>query len=195
MSVRIKQKDNGYEKMRERLRLAAKGSGVSVGVHASEGGGQHGDVASGITKDSAGRHHLNGKFISEKKATELKAKASKASHATVLDVAYWNEFGLGVPQRAFLRTWFEQADAQNRNLMRNAMKLVIRGGKTLDEALELVGLKLAGDLQKAIAGHSLGLQEDSPETVKRKGSSTPLIDSGQLRQSITHLMRGSGNPP
>jgi hypothetical protein len=191
VSVRIVSKDNGYEKMRELLKAASKGAGVSVGVHAAEGAEQHGNAAARITTDSGGRHHLDGKFISKGKADALRAKANQQSSVTVLDIATFHEFGLGVPERPWLRAWYDQSGAENQERLRTAMKLVIKGSKTLEEALELVGLKMAGELQQAIASQSLGLQADSPETVKQKGSSTPLIDKGQFRQSITHLVRGS----
>jgi len=33
---------------------------------------------------------------------------------------------------------------------------------------------------------------NSPRTVKRKGSDRPLIDTGQLRKSITYVIRNTG---
>jgi hypothetical protein len=159
VSVRVKDKDNGYKKLRATLKDASKGGGVSVGVHADEGAEQH------------------------------KSDEPGAAPVTVLDVAIWNEFGLGVPARPFLSNWYAQADSANREALRKAMRLVVTGKMTLQQALDLVGLKFAGGLQKAIAGQTLGLLANAPETIARKGSSTPLIKDGQLRQSITHLVR------
>lgn len=156
MSARIRDIDHGFAAMRKRLAEAAKGAGVSVGVHANEGDAQH--------KEPAGEKPV-----------------------TVLDVAIWNEFGLGVPERSFLRAWVDENDSLNREKLRRAVQLVIRGEMTLERALELVGLSMVGGIQKEIAR---GIPpENAAETVKRKSSSTPLIDTGQLRQSITYLVK------
>lgn len=157
MSVKVRDTDHGYRKMRANLKQASKGGGVSVGIHAQEGAGEH------------------------------KSKEPDASPVTVLDVALWNEFGLGVPERSFLRAWVDENASQNREKLRKAMLLVVRGERTLEQALDLIGLSMQGGLQQKIAA---GVPPpNAPETVARKGSSTPLIDTGQLRQSVTFLVR------
>lgn len=106
---------------------------------------------------------------------------------TVLDVAIVNEFGLGVPERSFIRSWFDENPGPNAELLRKAVKFVLTGQKTLPEAFELIGLKLTGEIQKRI---SRGIPPpNAPSTIAEKGSSKPLIDSGQLRSSITYLVR------
>lgn len=156
MSVRVVSKDHGYAKMRANLKAAAKGGGVSVGVHAAEGAAQ----AKG---------------------------SSEAEPATVLDVAYYNEFGLGVPERSFLRAWVDENASVNADKLRKAMQLVVKGQKTLPEALALLGLSFQGGIQKNMA---VGIPPpNAPATVAKKGSSTPLVDTGQLRQSITFQVR------
>lgn len=115
------------------------------------------------------------------------AQQHEGEPATVLDVAIWNEFGLGVPERSFIRAWVDENASENREKLRKAMAMVVRGQKTLEQALELIGLSFQGGVQKKIAA---GVPPpNAPETVARKGSSTPLINKGQMRQSVTYLVR------
>lgn len=164
MSVTFRETDRGFAKRVAQVKAAAKGAGMSVGVHAKEG------------------------------AAPKKAKKKGAEPLTVLDVAIINEFGLGVPERPFLRNWFDQNRAANMEALRRAIRLVLAGKMPLEQALELVGLKFVGGIQQAIARRTLGLKANAPETIAEKGSDTPLIDIGQLRQSLTHLVRGPRPP-
>lgn len=171
---------------------AAKGAGVTVGVHAQEGSGQHKSAAAAITHEASGRARLAGKFISKAREKELRARAA-TEEISILEVAIYNEFGLGVPERSFLRAWFDEHRSENEDALRNAVKLYLRGQKTLVEVLDLLGLKFQGGVQKKIAQ---GIAPpNAPSTIKEKGSSTPLIDTGQLRQSVTFLVRGGSSKP
>ncbi len=153
MTVRIKDADHGMRALLDRMREASKGAGISVGVHAQEGAQEH------------------------------KAKDGEVAPVTILDIALFNEFGLGVPERSFIRAWFDSASKENKEALERALKLVLKGGKTLPEALELVGLRFQGQIQKFIAA---GVPPaNAPATVAQKGSSKPLIDTGQLRDSVT----------
>lgn len=155
-ATKISDTDKGFHAFLERAREAAKGAGVSVGVHAAEG-----------------------------------AEAEEGG-LTVLDVAIFNEFGLGVPERSFLRAWIDENEAQNSELLRRAAKMALKGDKTLHEALELLGMKFAGGIQQRIAQ---GISPaNAPATIAKKGSDKPLIDTGQLRQAITHAVRGKEPP-
>lgn len=106
-----------------------------------------------------------------------------ADAATVLDVAYWNEFGLGVPERSFIRAWFDEAKPENLALAQTMLKRILHGSISLDDALAQMGALFAGRIQQKIAQ---GIPPpNAPATIALKGSSTPLVDSGQLRQSVT----------
>lgn len=159
MNARIKKVDRGYQKLLGSLADLKKGPGVSVGIHAKEGAVAH----------------------------KSPPKEEHPRELTVVDVAAIQEFGLGVPERSWLRDWFEEASEENRETLRRLALLVLKGQKTAEQALELAGLKFVGDMQKRI---SQGIPPpNAPSTIAAKGSSTPLIDSGQMRQSLSHLVR------
>ncbi len=117
------------------------------------------------------------------------AQEYEGGKATVLDVATFNEFGLGVPERSFLRDYVDQNEPKIRGYIR-ALALKIKEGKIDQQiGLERLGLKIVGEIQKRIAD---GIPPpNAASTIERKGSSKPLIDTEQLRSSITPKVVGS----
>lgn len=69
-----------------------------------------------------------------------------------------------------------------------ATKVVIEKKYNLRVALDRFGLWAVGEIQQRIAD---GIPPPNAQsTVDRKGSSTPLIETGQLRASIKHKVSG-----
>lgn len=107
---------------------------------------------------------------------------------TVLDVATFHEFGLGVPERSFLRGWFDENIERAKEAIRRLMVSVVEGKRTKEQALELFGQWLQGEIQKRIAE---GIPPPlAQSTIDKKGSSTSLVDTGQLRSSVTYKVEG-----
>lgn len=121
-------------------------------------------------------------------ADQGSAQKNKASAGlTVLDVASFHEFGLGVPERSFLRGYVDENKQRVRGMIKALAAQVDQGKLTQEMALERLGMTIVGEIQKRI---SQGIPPpNAPATIARKGSSTPLIDTGQLRSSITHKVR------
>ena len=107
---------------------------------------------------------------------------------TVADVASFHEFGRGVPERSFIRAYVDENRAKIEDRLRVMAKRVISGQlRSFEEGLELIGLRIQAEIQARIRGGiSPGL---SDATIESKGSSTPLIDTGQLLSSITYELR------
>ena len=57
--------------------------------------------------------------------------------------------------------------------------------------LKLSGAFLEGKIKEKITEGDPSWASLKPETIKRKGSSKPLIDTGKLRASITHKVENS----
>jgi len=111
--------------------------------------------------------------------------AANSGDATVAEVAAFHEFGLGVPRRSFLADWADENEAQIKADLKKIGEAVVTGKlPSIEVGLERYGLKSVGSIQQRISDGILPELEDA--TVARKGSSTPLIDTGQLRASITH---------
>lgn len=137
------------------------------------------------------RAALRARVASAVEVGVLGADAAKAYDGgdepiTVADVARWAEFGLGQPRRSWLKDTIEIKRAELLERMRAEAQAVARGERTKPEALTRIGLWIEGEIKQRIAN---GIDPPNAETtIERKGSSTPLIDTGQLRSSITHRL-------
>lgn len=108
------------------------------------------------------------------------------SGATVAEVAAMHEFGLGQEQRSFVRAYVDANEAQLNDDMRKIGQAVVSGQlSSTQQGLERFGLKVVGGMQTFISDGQVQ-PADKPATIARKGSSTPLLDDGILRSSITH---------
>lgn len=132
---------------------------ITVGIHGEEGGEMHGSDT--FAEDGA---------------------IERSSELTVADIGTIHEFGLGVPERSFIRAWFDEASDENRALLQSRLKLVIAGKLTPEQALERCALKFEAGVRRRIRARIPPPLAQS--TIDRKGSSTPLIDTGQLVSSI-----------
>lgn len=112
-----------------------------------------------------------------------KGGQTKESGATVAQIAEWAEFGIGQPPRSWLRAWIYENEAAILRVQREEYRRVLVGQQTKAKALARIGVWIVGQIQARIASGIQPKNEDS--TIARKGSSTPLIDTGQLRSSIT----------
>jgi hypothetical protein len=103
---------------------------------------------------------------------------------SVADVGAFHEFGTDdIPERSFVRGWFDEQGPENDRLIASAAKRVATGKAEIQQALDQVGAVMAGNMVARIRSGIAPELADS--TVSKKGSSTPLIDSGQLTQAIT----------
>lgn len=123
-------------------------------------------------------------------AVGVHAREGGATHreadTTVAELASWHEFGLGVPQRSFVRGWYDESQGEIARVLTGRMHAVAQG---LDPevALEQAALAFEGSMKERIADHIP--PPLAPSTVAAKGSSTPLVDSGQLRNAIRGKVR------
>jgi len=111
------------------------------------------------------------------------AAASYETGQTVGEIATIHEYGLGVPRRSFIRDAVDENEGKIKGRLRAVAKRQKEGRGDLKRDLEAVGLVIAGEMQTRIAR---GISPaNAPATIDAKGSDKPLIDTGQLRSSIT----------
>lgn len=113
------------------------------------------------------------------------APAESGDGISVLEVATIQEFGLGnVPARSFVRAWADEQKGENEAILKKLAESVVKGQNTTHSALDKAGLVFVASMRQRVRG---GIPPAlHPTTIARKGSSTPLIDTGQLVGSITH---------
>jgi len=84
---------------------------------------------------------------------------------------------INIPARPWLDVGVQSGSADYLEVIQNS------NGK-LDKALEVIGQIAVGKVQKYMI--DLRSPPNAPSTVKQKGSSNPLIDTGALVQSVTY---------
>jgi phage gpG-like protein len=118
--------------------------------------------------------------VQGREASEPKANGG----GTVVEIATIHEFGLGNnPRRSFIADGYDESIDEAKRRLKKAGIRIADGANPIVEA-ERFGLWAAGEYQERMArGIPPALK---PATIARKGSDKPLIDTGQLRSSITH---------
>lgn len=107
---------------------------------------------------------------------------------TVGDIGTFHEFGTQtVPQRSFVRGWFDERQDFIASTLRTQLAAVVAGKRPIEQAAERVALAVEGDMKQRILENIP--PPLSPVTVKRKGSSLALVDTGQLRNAIRAIVK------
>ena len=113
------------------------------------------------------------------------ASAKEPDGASTAMIAAVHEYGNEhVPERSFMRTSLQKNRGRYSALNEQNLKKVLNGGMSVDAALGQLGLMASSDIKEQIKNGSFAPLKQA--TIKRKGSSKPLIDTGQMRQSVTY---------
>ena len=98
-----------------------------------------------------------------------------------------NEFGTKrIPERSTLRAAFDESLPQTNKLVEKMYDAVVANTLTVKNALSIIGEFVTGKVQRKII--SLKTPPNAPSTLRAKYPKTnPLINKGQLVQSITHV--------
>jgi hypothetical protein len=104
------------------------------------------------------------------------------SQLTVAGVAYRNEYGVGVPERPFMRITIANSKENWFKMAAQIAKNQYKGVERVSTALRRLGLKM-------VQNHKATIRKgvpppNSPRTIARKGSSKTLIDTSQMINSI-----------
>ena len=91
--VKLKDVDHGYRELFRRVFADGPRVSVEVGIFSDEGAKEY------VPKADRG--------------------GAPAAPVTVLQVGLWNEFGLGVPERSFIRAYFDQQGPHLRALAKD----------------------------------------------------------------------------
>ncbi|MCY1690733.1 hypothetical protein OVA29_08695 [Exiguobacterium sp. SL14] len=88
-----------------------------------------------------------------------------------------------IPERSFIRAGFDAKEGEWRNKVDDILQNALTGGIPIESALDMLGLDL-GKIQEF--ARDLSSPPNSATTVKLKGSSNPLVDTGRLIGAIKH---------
>ena len=110
--------------------------------------------------------------------------------ATIASVQEYGSADGRIPERSFLRAGISDAEGQIKKVYEKFLPEAIDGKTDMNHIQSLVGEVAAGRIVERI---SEGIDPaNAASTVKAKGSSTPLIDTGHLRNSITYELSAKG---
>ena len=127
--------------------------------------------------------------------TEASRGSEEVNNAELLFIHTEGSPMRGIPARPVLQPAI--GDKQNNAIITQQMQKAAEGALAGDTAAFEQGLALAGTAAANAAkdwftNPENHWQENSPATIARKGSDRPLIDTGQLRRSITYVVDKDG---
>ena len=107
---------------------------------------------------------------------------------TYAQVAAYNELGTStIPSRPFMKQSWENHPDVVEGICAQA-KAVLDGGGDAQTVLNMIGTGLKGLMQQEIV--SGNFVPNAPSTIRKKGSATPLVDTGAMRQSVQYKIEG-----
>ena len=119
------------------------------------------------------------------------SQVEEGSDITVAEIAAIHEFGLGVPERSWLRAFVDENRDELSDMLAATAKLIAQGKYPADVAMNRFGLAVVGMVKKRIvAGIEPGLAESTKAEKMRvtggNAKDTPLIRFGQFISAIAH---------
>lgn len=104
---------------------------------------------------------------------------------TVGEVAEIHELGLGVPERSFIRAWFDENQQRIKKDLRNAARALARRRNKLSyrQLLEKLAAKYVIEIQENMLSIPPPLARS---TIDSKGHSMTLFHTGHLQKSISY---------
>lgn len=126
--------------------------------------------------------------------TTHRASKTETSELTNAEIGLRNEKGVyseGIPRRSFIEMPLVNNLGKNNAVAENVKSAFkgIEGGASAALSWKLaykrLGIFAESIIQKAFELHGPGWRPNRPMTVALKGSDSPLIDTAQLRKSIT----------
>lgn len=198
MAMKITDTDKGWKALRDRLKAAQGKPHVVVGVFGAKAAEPHvgsdktvAEIAAvhefGLTiQHPGGTAYLppamseGARFISNAGAAEYEARnGGKLPRTKPHDIP--------IPERSFLRGTVDEKATEIKRMAKRLAGAVVDGKYTVPKALETLGLYIQGLIRSRM---SAGIPPPlKAATIRRKGSSKPLIDKGQLRASIDFQVR------
>lgn len=167
---------------------ALKGKYITVGIH-----GDQGSQKKIIRTISASADLQDVRERLESAGVNIKGRLERHrldKNLTVEQVAAWNEFGTHddkgkqlIPPRPFVRSVIQ---FDEKKIVNVAKRWLTQDPSSFFEEL---GTFIVNQIKLNITKKIFA--PNAASTIKRKGSSTPLIDFGQLRSSITYKIGGT----
>lgn len=120
-----------------------------------------------------------------KTTQQTKGQRQKKAGFSMAEIAAANEFGTKtIPARPFMSTSFDENRAKINKAILGEYSKILDGKSTTERSLGLIGLLGVKFIVQKI--RAITSPPNSPRTIAIKKSSKPLIDFGQMVQSVRH---------
>jgi hypothetical protein len=182
-AAKVIDQDLGWKKLRDSLVRTNEAKVVRVGVQGDEAQRDH----DGINSVRLAAVHEFGAHINHPGGTPYVITKDGAvfvnkGHPNPAGVTKPHE--IVIPERSFIRSTIDEHAEQYHELVKKLAGMVIDGKMMTRQALGLLGARVVADIKRRI---QRGIDPPLKQaTIDRKHSSKPLIDKGQLLNSITH---------
>lgn len=187
--VRFIDRDRGWNEITKEIKKARSKPHAVVGVFGSKAAADHGGLPNihiavthefGLTINHPGGTHY---FVGEDGRARFVSKEEGAKRGLPVTKPHT----IQMPERSFLRGTIDVKQREIIRFAKNLFQRVITNQLDTKKALDMLGVFVQGEIRKRM---SMGIPPAlKPATIRRKGSSTPLIDTGQLRASIDFQTR------
>lgn len=143
----------------------------------------------GIIGSNAAKPHMENKNKNSNKKKSKRVASTVESGMSMAEIGVIQEFGSmtnNIPPRSFLRMPIEE---KKRDLIRFLAAPEVQGfiaKGDIKRAFKALGTEALGIVLDAFRTRGFGHWADNAQqTIDRKGSDSPLIDTGELRKAIT----------
>ncbi len=144
-----------------------------------------------IKINTEGLKRLQNLLVKNKKSLRIgilgntNSRTEGLSNATIGAIHELGSEERKIPKRSFLKMPIEVKQKEIANFALIYMQKDIKNYNTFKTSLTKIGLFTRGMIQQAFSTKGFGTWAPNTSfTIKKKGSSSPLIDTGQLRRSI-----------
>lgn len=126
-----------------------------------------------------------------KRHKEKSRDGKEKEGADLVDIAIWNELGTDrIPARPFLGQTVDQHGAEIQKAAAQLVQKICKGQLDAQSALNNLGVLMVGYVQNQISDGDF--IPNAPSTIRLKGSERPLINTKQLRGSISPMVCKKG---
>lgn len=185
--VEVIDRDLGMRAMIDRVTAAA--DHVDIGIHADEG--EELVMIAAVHEYGATIHHPGGTAYGyqTKRDAELGRVRFLKGNDGFMVLGVTPPHTIEIPMRSFIRSTVDEKQGDYHAIATRLMGRIIRGELTKFDALSLMGQQIEKDIKRKIT--TLKYPPNAPSTIKKKGSSNPLIDTGHMRSSIRYVVKSA----
>ena len=117
-------------------------------------------------------------------------EASEDNGVDMCDVAAWNELGTAhSPARPFMRQSVDNHEGEINEFLQSKKRDLVSGASA-EQVLKEIGIFQKNLMQNEITSGNFA--PNAPATIRKKKSSTPLVDTGRMRQSVNYQIKPKG---